>query len=184
MLEAAAATAPVKTELKAGAAVRLVGVTAEGFTEFGLPGGGVGYASASSACATEPSLAKGAVANNLIQFNAQTCELGPELAPYFEKARQAREGQNLEETQEESTFPVEKTFRGLRVTSLIIGYEWQGVAFGDPASKVQTAFRKMGFNINKDGEFALADDVAVVATIHPTAADAKARGQSELVCGV
>lgn len=184
MLESAAAGAASKTVLKPGAAIRLVGATADGFTEVGLPGGGVGYMPAASACATEPSPAKGAVANSLIQFDARTCELGPELEPYFEKARKARDEQNIEETGEEYDFPVDKKFRGLRVTAVIVGYEWQGVAFGDPASKVQAAFRQMGFKIDKNGDFAVDDDVAVVTTIRPTDAGARSRGQSELICGI
>ncbi len=184
VLESAQPGAASKMVLKPGAAVRLVGATADGFTEIGLPGGGVGYTSAASACATEPSPAKGAVANSLIQFDARTCELGPELDAYFEKARKARDGQNIEETGEEYDFPVDKRFRGLRVTAVIVGYEWQGVAFGDPASKVQAAFRQMGFKIDKNGDFAVDDDVAVVTTIRPTDASTKSRGQSELICGV
>ena len=70
------------------------------------------------------------------------------------------------------------------VTAVIVGYEWQGVAFGDPASKVQAAFRQMGFKIDKNGDFAVDDDVAVVTTIRPTDAGAKSRGQSELICGI
>ncbi|KQZ73250.1 hypothetical protein ASE06_12665 [Sphingopyxis sp. Root214] len=184
VFETAAAAAASKTVIKPGAAVRLVGVTADGFTEVGLPGGGVGYTPAASACVTEPSPAKGAVANSLIQFDARTCELGPELEPYFEKARKARDGQSMEETGEEYDFPVDKKFRGLRVTAVIVGYEWQGVAFGDPASKVQAAFRQMGFKIDKNGDFAVDDDVAVATTIRPTDASARSRGQSELICGV
>lgn len=184
VLETAAPGAASKMTLKPGAAVRLVGTTADGFTEVGLPGGGVGYTPAASACTTEPSPAKGAVANSLIQFDARSCELGPELETYFEQARKARDAQNLEETDEEYDFPVDKRFRGLRVTAVIVGYEWQGVAFGDPASKVQTAFRQMGFKIDKDGNFAVDDDVPVSTTIRPTDASAKSRGQSELICGV
>ncbi|HEY0595234.1 zinc ribbon domain-containing protein [Sphingopyxis sp.] len=184
VLESAAAGAASKMVLKPGAAVRLVGATADGFTEVGLPGGGVGYMPAASACATEPSPAKGAVANSLIQFDARSCELGPELEPYFERARKARDGQNIEETAEEYDFPVDKKFRGLRVTAVIVGYEWQGVAFGDPASKVQAAFRQMGFTIDKNGDFAVDDDVAVSTTIRPTDAGSRSRGQSELICGV
>ena len=66
-----------KMTLKPGAAIRLVGTTADGFAELGLPGGGVGYTPASAACATDPSPAKGAVANSLIQFDPRTCELVP-----------------------------------------------------------------------------------------------------------
>lgn len=184
VLEGAAAGAASKMVLKPGAAVRLVGTTADGFVEVGLPGGGVGYLPASSACATDPSPAKGAVANSLIQFDARTCELGTELEPYFEKARNAREKQNIEESDEEYDFPVDKRFRGLRVTAVIVGYEWQGVAFGDPASKVQAAFRQMGFKIDKNGDFAVDDDVVVTTTIRPTNASNRSRGQSELICGV
>ena len=184
VLETAAAGAASKMVLKPGAAVRLVGATADGFTEVGLPGGGVGYMPAASACATEPSPAKGAVANSLIQFDARSCELGPELEPYFERARKTREGQNIEETEEEYDFPVDKRFRGLRVTAVIVGYEWQGVAFGDPASKVQATFRQMGFKIDKNGDFTVDDDVAVSTTIRATDASSRARGQSELICGV
>ncbi|MEI4507404.1 zinc ribbon domain-containing protein [Sphingopyxis sp. CCNWLW253] len=184
VLERAAAGAALKTTLKPGAAVRLVGATADGFTEIGLPGGGVGYMPTASACATEPSPAKGAVANSLIQFDARNCELGPELEPYFERARKARDGENIEEMAEEYDFPVDKKFRGLRVTAVIVGYEWQGVAFGDPASKVQAAFRQMGFTIDKNGDFAVDDDVEVSTTIRPTDAGSRSRGQSELICGV
>ncbi|MBO9695134.1 MAG: zinc ribbon domain-containing protein [Sphingopyxis sp.] len=184
VLESAKPGAASKMVLKPGAAVRLVGATADGFTEVGLPGGGVGYTPATSACATEPSPAKGAVANSLVQFDARTCELGPELEPYFEKARKARDAQNIEEAGEEYDFPVDKKFRGLRVTAVIVGYEWQGVAFGDPVSKVQAAFRQMGFKVDKNGDFAVDDDVAVVTTIRPTDASARSRGQSELICGV
>jgi len=184
VLESPAAGAASKMVLKPGAAVRLVGATADGFTEVGLPGGGVGYMPGASACATEPSPAKGAVANSLIQFDARSCELGPELEPYFERARKVRDGQNIEETGEEYDFPVDKKFRGLRVTAVIVGYEWQGVAFGDPASKVQAAFRQMGFTIDKNGDFAVDDDVEVSTTIRPTDAGSRSRGQSELICGV
>ncbi|MCA0209767.1 MAG: zinc-ribbon domain-containing protein [Proteobacteria bacterium] len=184
VLESATSGAASKMVLKPGAAVRLVGATADGFTEVGLPDGGVGYMPVSSACATEPSAAKGAVANTLVQFDARTCELGPELEPYFEKARKARDAQNVEETAEEYDFPVDKRFRDLRVTAVIVGYEWQGVAFGDPASKVQAAFRRMGFKVDKNGDFAADDDVAVATTIRPTDGGAKSRGQSELICGV
>lgn len=184
VLETAAAGAASKMVLKPGAAVRLVGATADGFTEVGLPGGGVGYIPAASACATEPSPARGAVANSLIQFDARSCELGPELEPYFERARKTRDGQNIEETVEEYDFPVDKRFRGLRVTAVIVGYEWQGVAFGDPAGKVQAAFRQMGFKIDKNGDFAVDDDVAVSTTIRPTDASSRSRGQSQLICGV
>ena len=184
MLETPSSDAATKTTLKSGAAVRLVGMTADGFTEFGLPGGGVGYIPATSSCATEPSAVKGAIANNLIQFNEKTCDLGPELELYFEKARQSREGQNAEESEEEYIFPVEKRFRGLRVNALIIGYEWQGVAFADSAAKVQTVFRGMGHKIDKDGIFLVPDEIDVGASIRPTDADTKSRGQSQLVCGI
>ncbi|WP_374526279.1 hypothetical protein [Sphingopyxis sp.] len=70
------------------------------------------------------------------------------------------------------------------MTAVIVGYEWQGVASGDPASKVQAAFRQMGFKIGKNGDFATADDVAVTTTIRATDANNRSRGQSELICGV
>lgn len=184
ILETAAAAAATKVILKPGAAVRLVGTTADGFAELGLPGGGVGYTPPSAACATDPSPAKGAVANSLVQFDPRTCELGPELEPYFEKARAARDKAGSEELEEEYDFPVDKTFQGLRVTSIIVGYEWQGVAFGDPLNKVQTAFRKMGFKVEKDGGFTVPDDVAVVTTLRAADPSVKARGQTELICGV
>ena len=184
VLETTAAEAAVKVTLKPGAAVRLIGATADGFTEFALPGGGVGYVGPSDACATDPSPAKGAVANSLIQFDVRTCELGPELQPYFDKARERRLAQGNEEDAEEYSFPVDKRFRGLRVTSVIVGYEWTGVAFGDPASKVQTAFRQIGFKIDKDGDFTVPDDIPVVTSIRATAPSARSRGQSELICGV
>lgn len=184
VLETAAAEAAVKVALKPGAAVRLVGATADGFTEFALPGGGVGYVGPSDACATDPSPAKGAVANSLIQFDVRTCELGPELQPYFDKARERRLAEGNEEDGEEYSFPVDKRFRGLRVTSVIVGYEWTGVAFGDPASKVQAAFRQMGFKIDKNGDFTVPDDVPVVTSLRATDPSARSRGQSELICGV
>lgn len=184
VLETAAAEAAVKVTLKPGAAVRLIGATADGFTEFALPGGGVGYVGPSDACATDPSPAKGAVANSLIQFDVRTCELGPELQPYFDKARERRLAQGNEEDGEEYSFPVDKRFRGLRVTSVIVGYEWTGVGFGDSASKVQTAFRQMGFKIDKNGDFTVPDDVPVVTSLRATDPSARSRGQSELICGV
>lgn len=184
ILGTAVAGAPTKVILKPGAAVRLVGNTADGFAELGLPGGGVGYTPPSAACATDPSPAKGAVANSLVRFDPRTCELGPELEPYFAKALAARDKAGSEELEEEYSFPVDKRFQGLRVTSIIVGYEWQGVAFGDPLSKVQTAFRKMGFNIEKDGSFTVPDDVAVIATLRTADPSMKARGQTELICGV
>lgn len=184
VLASAAAGAATKTLLKPGAAVRIVGSTADGFVELGLPGGGVGYTPPSAACATDPSPAKGAVANSLIQFDPSSCELGPELEPYFEKARESRDKANVEEMEEEYSFPVNKTFRGLRVTSIIVGYEWQGVAFGDSLAKVQTAFRQMGFKIDKDGGFTVPDDVAVTTTLRTADPGVKARGQTELICGV
>lgn len=184
VLATAAAASATKMTLKPGAAIRLVGTTADGFTELGLPGGGVGYTPASAACATDPSPAKGAVANSLIQFDPSSCELGAELDPYFEKARAARDKQGVEEMEEEYSFPVDKRFHGLRVTSVIVGYEWQGVAFGDPVSKVQAAFRDMGFKIDKNGGFTVADDVDVVTTIRQADASVKSRGQSELICGI
>lgn len=183
-LETAAAGAATKMVLKPGAAVRLVGSTADGFVELGLPGGGVGYTPPSAACATDPSPAKGAVANSLIQFDQRTCDLGPELEPYFEKARAARDKAGIEELDEEYSFPVDKRFQGLRVTSIIVGYEWQGVAFGDPLNKVEAAFRKMGFKVEKDGGFTVPDDVNVVTTLRAADPGVKARGQTELICGV
>jgi len=183
MAEAPSAGALPKA-IKPGAAVRLVGVTADGFTEYGLPGGGVGYVAASSACETSPSPAKGAVANNLIRFDPQTCELGDELQPFFEEARASRAKLAGDETDEEYDYPVDKRFRGLRVTVVIVGYEWQGVAFGDPADKVRDTFRQMGFKIDKQGDFAVDDDVAVSSSIRPTDPGSKNRGKSELTCGV
>jgi len=182
VLETAGTGATTKTVLKSGAAIRVVGSTADGFVELGLPGGGVGYTPASAACATDPSPAKGAVANSLIQFDPRTCELGSELEPYFEKARQSRAG--MEEMEEEYSFPVDKKFRGLTVKSIIVGYEWQGVAFGDPLAKVQTVFRQMGFKIDNNGDFTVPDDVAVTTSLRAANADVKARGQTELTCGV
>jgi hypothetical protein len=184
MMETASAGAATKASLKPGAPVRLVGVTADGFTEYGLPGGGVGYVAASSTCETKPSPAKGAVANNLIQFDARTCELGDELQPYFEEARASRASLAGDETDEEYDYPIDKKFRGLRVTAVIVGYEWQGVAFGDPADKVRDTFRQMGFEIDKQGDFAVEDDVVVSASIRPTDPGSKNRGKSELTCGV
>lgn len=184
VLESAAAGAAVKTALRPGAKVRLIGATADGFTELGLPGGGVGYTPASGGCATDPSPAKGAVANSLIEFDFRDCELGPELTPYFEKASAARLAKGIDDDSEEYIFPVDKVFRGLRVTNVIVGYEWQGVAFADPVSKAQATFRKLGFEIDKDGNFVVPDDVAPVSSLRPTDADARSRGQSELICGV
>ena len=184
VMETASAGSATKASLKPGAAVRLVGVTADGFTEYGLPGGGVGYVAASSACETKPSPAKGAVANNLIRFDPQTCELGEELKPYFEEAYASRAKLGGEETEEEYDYPIDKRFRGLRVTAVIVGYEWHGVAFGDPADKVRDTFRQMGFKIDKQGDFAVEDDAVASASIRPTDPDSKNRGKSELTCGV
>ena len=184
MLESAASGAAIKTALQPGAKVRLIGATADGFTEFGLPGGGVGYAPAPNACATDPSPAKGAVANSLIRFDFRDCEFGPELAPYFEKAGNARLAKGNDDDAEEYIFPVDKVFQGLRVTNVIVGYEWHGVAFADPAGKAQTVFRKLGFDIDKDGNFTVPDDVAPVSSLQATDPTARARGQSELICGV
>lgn len=182
--ETASAGSATKASLKPGAAIRLVGVTADGFSEYGLPGGGVGYVAASSVCETKPSPAKGAVANNLIRFDPQTCELGDELQPYFEEARASRANLAGDETDEEYDYPIDKKFRGLRVTAVIVGYEWQGVAFGDPADKVRDTFRQMGFKIDKQGDFAVGDDVVVSSSIRPTNPSSKDRGKSELTCGV
>lgn len=185
VMETASAGSAIKASLKPGAAIRLVGVTADGFTEYGLPGGGIGYVAASSACETKPSPAKGAVANNLIRFDPETCELGEELKPYFEEAHASRAKLASDETEdEEYDYPIDKRFRGLRVTAVIVGYEWQGVAFGDPADKVRDTFRQMGFKVDKQGDFAVGDDVVVSASIRPTDPNSKNRGKSELTCGV
>ena len=184
MLESAASGAAVKTALQPGAKVRLIGATADGFTEFGLPGGGVGYAPTPDACATDPSPAKGAVANSLIKFDFRDCGFGPELDAYFEKAGNARLAKGIDDDAEEYIFPVDKVFQGLRVTNVIVGYEWRGVAFADPASKTQAAFRKLGFDIDKDGNFTVPDDVAPVSSLQATNAGSRARGQSELISGV
>lgn len=184
MLETAASGAAVKTALQPGAKVRLIGATADGFTEFGLPGGGVGYAPTPDACATDPSPAKGAVANSLIKFDFRDCEFGPELAPYFEKAANARLAKGIDDDAEEYIFPVDKLFQGLRVTNIIVGYEWRGVAFADPAGKAQTVFRKLGFDIDKDGNFTVPDDIAPTSSLQTTDTASRARGQSELICGV
>lgn len=184
MLETPASGAAVKTALQPGAKVRLIGATADGFTEFGLPGGGVGYAPTPDACATDPSPAKGAIANSLIKFDFRDCEFGPELAPYFEKAGNARLAKGVDDDAEEYIFPVDKVFQGLRVTNVIVGYEWRGIAFADPAGKAQTVFRKLGFEIDKDGNFTVPDDVAPVSSLQATDTASRARGQSELICGV
>jgi len=107
-----------------------------------------------------------------------------ELQPYFEEARASRTKQAGDETNEEFDSPVDKRFRGLRVTAVIVGYEWQGVAFGDPADKVRDTFRQMGFKIDKQGDFAVEDDVVVSASMRPTDPGSKNRGKSELTCGV
>lgn len=184
VLETPAAGAAVKTALQPGAKVRLIGATADGFTEFGLPGGGVGYAPTPDACATDPSPAKGAVANSLIKFDFRDCGFGPELEAYFKKAVDERVAKGLPDDVEEYIYPVDKVFQGLRVTNVIIGYEWQGVAFADPAGKAQKVFRKLGFEIDRDGNFPVPDDVAPSSSLQATNAESRARGQSELICGV
>lgn len=182
ILAAATAAATTKTVLKSGAAIRLVGSTADGFGEVGLPGGGVGYTAPSAGCITDPSPAKGAVANRLIQLDPRSCDLGTELEPYYEKARAARDSGAIEELEEEYSFPVDKRFQGLRVTSVILGSEWQGVAFGDPLNKVQATFRKLGFTFEKDGTLTVPADDYPVTTLRAAIPAMKKRGLTELIC--
>ena len=178
--ETEAAGSKEKVVLASGSPVRIVGTTGKGAIELALPEGGVGYARA-DACPTAPSSAKGAVANRLIQFDPRSCELGEELAPYFEKASEVRPDP---ESEEEFIFPVDKTFRGLRVTYIVLGYEWQGVAFAESPARVQAVFRQLGFRLDKDGGFAVSDDTAVSSSITATHEDKRNRGKSELICGI
>lgn len=184
VLESAAFGSPIKTSLKSGAPVRIIGATADGFTEYGLPGGGIGYAPGSAECATTPSRVKGAVANNLIKFDASDCNFGPELEPYYEEGRKLRQASGPEGEAEEFLVPVEKTFHGLRVKMAISGYEWHGVSFADPLSKVQAVFRELGYKIDKDGNFEVGEDTPVFSSLTATDASMAARGKSQLICGV
>lgn len=184
LLEQASANSNVKTSLKKGAELKNFGQTADGFTEFGLPGGGVGYASPSAECTTSQSMAKGAVANQLIKFDPNTCEFGPELASYFEKAHQIRASQSEEYETEELTVPVDKLFHGLRVTTAISGYEWQGVAFAESADKVRSVFRQLGYELDAKGEFVVDPETPVSTSLSATDADTGKRGKSQLICGL
>lgn len=184
LLENPSADANVKMSLNNGAEVKNFGQTADGFTEFGLPGGGVGYASPNMECVTRQSMVKGAVANQLIKFDPNSCEFGPELASYFEKAHQIRASKPEEYETEELTVPVDKLFHGLRVTVAISGYEWQGVAFAESADKVRSVFRRLGYEMDGEGEFVVDPETPVVTTLSATSAETAKRGKSQLICGV
>lgn len=177
--ETEAAGSKEKVVLASGSPVRVAGTTGKGVVELVLPEGGVGYVAA-DACPTKPSSAKGAVANHLIQFDPRSCELGEELAPYFEKASEVRPDP---ESEEEFIFPVDKTFRGLRVNYIVLGYEWQGVTFAESPARVQAVFRQLGFPLDKGG-FVVPDDIPVSASITATGEDKQNRGKSELICGI
>jgi hypothetical protein len=180
--ESEAAGSKEKAEIAAGSPVRIVGITGKGAVELALPGGGVGYA-AKDACPTQPSSAKWAAANGLIEFEPSSCEFGPELAPYFEKAAALRPTTE-DESAEEYIYPVNKTFRGLKVSYVVSGYEWHGVAFVDSPARVEAVFRKLGFRLDKDGSFAVSDDTPVSSSISATQEDKQMRGKSELICGI
>lgn len=184
VLDAPAAGAMTKKILKTGAAIRLVGSTADGFAELALPGGGVGYTPSSAACDADPSPAEGAVANALIELDPRTCNFGPQIGRYFETARERLERQGHGGAEEQFSFPVNKRFRGLEVTSIRLGYEWDGIVFNDPVSKVRTVFRGMGFEVDEEGNFAMPDDTAVVTTLRAIEPGDVSGGQSELVCGL
>jgi hypothetical protein len=184
LLEKPAAGSSIKTSLKKGVEVKNFGKTANGFAEFGLPGGGVGYAAPNAECVTNQSMAKGAVANQLIKFDPNNCEFGPELDSYFEKAQKLRASDPEGYEMEELTVPVDKLFHGLRVTAAISGYEWHGVAFADSVDKVRSVFRRLGYAMDEQGEFIVDAETPVVSNLSATTAETAKRGKSQLLCGV
>lgn len=131
-----------------------------------------------------PGQARGAQASDdLIRFNPETCEFGAQLQPYFDKAT-ATVGHPEADLEEEKIFPVDRTFRGLRVKYLVIGYEWSGVTFAESPLRVRAVFRDMGHDIDRTGTFAMPEETDVVATLTATKPDQKVRGESQLICGI
>lgn len=184
LLEAANSNAAVKASLPKGAEVKNFGRTADGYVEFGMPGGGVGYVAPNDACMTAPSAAKGAVANQLIKFNPIDCDFGPEMRVYLDRADQKRAPHIDSDSLEEVTAPVDKIFHGLRVTDAISGYEWHGVAFAEPVDKVKAVFRKLGYRIADGGDFQVTEETPVVSAFSSVQSGSTTRGKTALTCGV
>lgn len=173
----------VKVALPAGQPIKRIGVTQNGFAEYGLPKGGVGYiAGGGASCKTSVSKAAGAVSNTLIQFDPKNCNFGSELKPYYDQAiakRQANGG--MQNENEIISVPVNKVYRGLKVRSAYIGYEWQGVYFDSPPAQVREVFRGQGIKVEDDGDI---PDSELATGIYPTEGETKKNGQTYLTCGV
>lgn len=173
VLTRAEAGAPVKVTLKAGAKVRITGLTQNGYAEFALPAGGAGYVEGEGkAC-----LAGGEALT--INFDPGACNFGPEIESYLDKAGTvASEG-------EMNYAPVNRSFMGLRVNSAFTGWETTGLTFDASIAEVRAAFIKAGYKLDADSGFIpSAESEGVASSALDPRNPSDNRGRTMLSCGV
>lgn len=186
--------------LASGASLQVVGLTEGGFAEVLMPKGGVGYL---PPAATSALADKMAGSDTLIRFNPQTCDFGPEMKAYFAKAnaaqdaaRKAIEAGTYDSEDEKSAAldaldgksyfaPVNKMFRGLKVTAVGTHYESQSLYFADDRTTVIRVFREAGMTVDDEGNVTgKGGDSPMSASIYASGRDEVAQGKTALGCGV
>jgi hypothetical protein len=189
----------VLARLPQGRAVNLAGITDNGYLEILLEQGGTGYIAdgAGIIAATQlPDLPPAII----VKIDGNGCATGPEIDTMFRRitARQATNLRAVEEakyadddardaaiarfrarTEGKSTIiPLNRSFRGLKVTGLGVHPESQSVYFADPPEKVRQVFRSAGYRVGRDGKLPSREIYASIDT-----GNAKV-GQTDMGCGV
>ena len=180
--------------VRAGAMLKLVGLTTDNFIEVKLPDNRYGYLADGKSI-----LARLGGKPIAIGFNPQTCAFSGEIGAEFAKigARLRAQWQALEAKEyaddaarekayakvegKSSYVRLRRSFDGLSLTALGQHYELQSLYFADPPAKVIAVFRDNGFNIGSDGIFRATE---LYAGISGTRGEGAAYGQTELSCGV
>lgn len=177
-----------------GSKLTIAGLTGNDYLEIKLSSGGVGY------------IIDGARILKLLEakpvaiaFNPDKCSFGSEIDGMFaqlgSKIRSEYEAiENREYPSEEareralgsvegkSHFrKLQRSYKGLSITGIAQHYESQSLYFADQPAKVISVFRKSGFKIDRQGQFASTD---LYAGISATNRYSAAFGTADLGCGV
>lgn len=180
--------------LRAGAALTLVGTTADNFVEVKLADGRYGY------LVDAPSILARIQGKPIaIGFNPQTCsfsgEIGAEFAKIGVQLRDQWQALEAKEFASEAArqkayaamegkskyLKLRRSFEGLSLTGLGQHYESQSLYFDDAPAKVIEVFRAQGFDVGRDGVFT---ETELYAAIVATRGEGAAYGKTELGCGV
>lgn len=137
-----------------------------------------------------------------ISLKPNLCEYGKDVAALFSQINKAMEKEleaveakryaNDEAKQSAMTavsekghfLKVNRSFKGLTLTTVATHYESSSLYFANPAAQVKSVFKSLGYKVSAEGYVEGKEEGGATTSIEPSGPDERVHGKSVLICGI